>query len=134
MKRALSISVSVFAVLAASAMLLTASSANSKKEVTFSKDVAPIFNKACVECHRPNDIAPMSLVTFKEARGWAKSIRQKVITREMPPWGADPHFGQFANNTELSQQEVDTIVAWVDGGREGRQPQRPAAGARIRQG
>jgi hypothetical protein len=116
MKRALSISVSVIAVLGVSAMLLTASSANSKTEVTFSKDVAPIFNKACIECHRPKDIAPFSLLTVKEARPWAKSIKAKVISREMPPWGADPHFGQFANNTELSQKEIDTIVAWVDGG------------------
>ncbi|MEN3332376.1 MAG: hypothetical protein V7641_1741 [Blastocatellia bacterium] len=90
--------------------------AKSAKAVTFSKDVAPIFYKNCVACHRPNDLAPMSLVTFKEARPWARSIKEKVVTREMPPWLADAHYGQFANDKRLSQQEIDTIVAWVDGG------------------
>src|SRR2546423_12251152 len=90
--------------------------AKSAKAVTFSRDVAPIFYKNCVACHRPNDLAPMSLLTFKEARPWARSIKEKVINREMPPWLADAHYGQFANDKRLSQQEIDTIVAWVDGG------------------
>jgi mono/diheme cytochrome c family protein len=90
--------------------------AKSAKAVTFSRDVAPIFYKNCVACHRPNDLAPMSLLTFKEARPWARSIKEKVLTREMPPWLADAHYGQFANDKRLSQQEIDTIVAWVDGG------------------
>ena len=92
-------------------------SANSpaKKEVTFNKDVAPIFFKNCVECHRANEAAPMSLMSYKEARPWAKSIKEKVINREMPPWHADPHFGEFSNDRRLSQKDVDTIVAWVDG-------------------
>src|SRR5215208_1103977 len=93
-------------------------SANSptKREVTFSKDVAPIFFKSCVECHRANEAAPMSLMSYKEARPWAKSIKEKVILREMPPWHADPHFGEFSNDRRLSQKDVDTIAAWVDGG------------------
>jgi mono/diheme cytochrome c family protein len=91
---------------------------NSKnaRAVTFTKDVAPIFYQNCVACHRPDDLAPMSLMTYKEARPWARSIKEKVVSREMPPWLADPHFGQFANEKRLTQQEVDTIVAWVDGG------------------
>ncbi len=95
-----------------------ASSANSptKKEVTFNKDVAPIIFKNCVECHRSNEAAPMSLMNYKEARPWAKSIKEKVINREMPPWHADPHYGEFSNDRRLTQKEVDTIVAWVDGG------------------
>jgi hypothetical protein len=98
------------------------SSANSpenndvKKEVTFSKDVAPIFFKNCAECHRPNDIAPMSLLTYKDARPWARSIKEMVTTRQMPPWSADSHYGEFANNAQLSQGDVDTIAAWVDQG------------------
>jgi hypothetical protein len=84
--------------------------------VTFSKDVAPIFYKSCVGCHRPNDVAPMSLLTYKEARPWARSIKEKVVTREMPPWHADPHFGEFTNDRRLSQKELDTVVAWVDQG------------------
>ena len=86
------------------------------KVVTFNKDVAPIFFKNCVECHRAGEIAPMSLMNYKEARPWAKSIKEKVINREMPPWHADPHFGEFSNDRRLSQKDVDTIVAWVDGG------------------
>jgi mono/diheme cytochrome c family protein len=86
------------------------------RAATFSKDVAPILYKNCVVCHRPNDLAPMSLLTYKEARPWARSIKEKVVNREMPPWQADPHYGQFANDKRLSPEEVATIVAWVDGG------------------
>ncbi len=83
---------------------------------TFSKDVAPIFNKSCVECHRPTMFAPMSLMTFDEARPWARSIKQRVVSRVMPPWGADPAHGTFKNDPRLSQKEIDTIAAWVDAG------------------
>ncbi|HXG94329.1 MAG TPA: cytochrome c [Blastocatellia bacterium] len=105
------------------------SSANSnKKEVTFSKDVAPIFYKHCVECHKPNDIAPMSLVSYKDARPWARSIKEKVITREMPPWSPDPHYGDFSNDKRMTQQEIDTIAAWVDqGAKEGNPKELPPA-------
>lgn len=98
------------------------------KAVSFSKDVAPIFYKNCVVCHRPNELAPMSLLTFKEARPWAASIREKVVTRQMPPWHADPAFGTFSNSLRLSQEEVDTVVAWVDqGAKEGNPKDLPAA-------
>jgi hypothetical protein len=86
------------------------------KEVTFSKDVAPIFNNACIVCHRPNDIAPMSLMTWKESRPWARSIKEKVLNREMPPWSPDPKYGEFTNDHRLAQKDIDTIVAWVDQG------------------
>ncbi|MGH9763327.1 MAG: hypothetical protein ACREAC_21060, partial [Blastocatellia bacterium] len=85
-------------------------------EVTFSKNVAPIFFKNCAECHRPGEIAPMSLLSYKDARPWARSIRDKVASRQMPPWSADPHYGEFSNDRRLSQQDVNTIVAWVDQG------------------
>ena len=89
--------------------------------VTFAKDVAPILYKNCVECHRPSMFAPMSLMTYEEARPWARSIKQRVVKREMPPWSADPAHGLFKNDPRLSQDEIDTIAAWVDGGRAERQ-------------
>src|SRR5262245_247294 len=91
----------------------TKSSANT---VTFTKDVAPIFFKNCAECHRPGESAPFSVLSYKDVRPWAKSIREKVLNREMPPWHADPHVGQWANNRSLTQSQIDTIVAWVDEG------------------
>ena len=84
--------------------------------VTFTKDVAPILYKSCVECHRPTMFAPMSLVTYDAARPYARSIKQKVVARQMPPWGADPAHGTFKNDPRLTQAEIDTITAWVDAG------------------
>ena len=88
------------------------------RPATFSKDVAPIFQQKCQECHQPNSIAPMSLITFEEARPWARAIRQRVITRQMPPWHIDPSVGvhKFKNDMSLSQEQIDTIVRWVDSG------------------
>ncbi len=96
--------------------LTTTSAKRKSAAVTFNKDVAPIFNAKCAECHRPGETAPFSTLTYKETRPWAKSIKEKVVNREMPPWHADPHFGQFANDRRLSEAEIKTIVAWVDGG------------------
>ncbi len=90
------------------------------KNITFNKDVASIFYKSCTECHRPGEIAPFSLLSYKDARPWAKSIREKVVSREMPPWHADPNHGEWHNDRRLTRQEIDKIVAWIDGGaREG---------------
>ena len=86
------------------------------REVTYARDVAPIFHKNCAECHRPGEAAPFSTLTYKDVRPWAKSIKEKVARREMPPWHADPHVQQFKNDRRLSQAEIDTIAAWVDGG------------------
>jgi mono/diheme cytochrome c family protein len=84
---------------------------------TFAKDVAPILNKSCVSCHRPGEIGPMSFLTYESTRPWARSIREKVVSREMPPWGADPATSmKMRNDRSLSQQEVDTIAAWVSAG------------------
>jgi hypothetical protein len=93
-----------------------ATSAGYDSNVTFTKDVAPIFYNRCVECHRPGEIAPMSLITFNEARPWAKSIKQKVVDRSMPPWLASAENHDFKNERRLSQKEIDTITAWVDAG------------------
>jgi mono/diheme cytochrome c family protein len=86
------------------------------KNVTFTKDVAPIFFKQCAECHREGEIAPFSALSYKDVRPWAKSIREKVVSREMPPWHADPSHGEWLNDRRLTEQQIDTIVAWVDGG------------------
>ena len=88
------------------------------KQVTFSKDVAPIFQAKCQECHQPNSIAPMSLITYQDARPWARSIKERVATRQMPPWHIDKTVGvqQFKNDMSLSDDQVATIVAWVDQG------------------
>jgi hypothetical protein len=83
---------------------------------TFSKDIAPLVFNRCAECHRPGSMAPMSLLTYADARPWAKAIKQKVVRREMPPWGADPAIGKFANDPSLSQAEIDLIAAWADAG------------------
>jgi mono/diheme cytochrome c family protein len=88
----------------------------SAKKITFNKDVAPIFFKNCAECHRPGEAAPFSVLSYKDVRPWAKSIREKIISREMPPWHADPQVGEWANDRRLKQQEIDTITAWIDGG------------------
>jgi len=93
-----------------------AQSASTGSVPTFARDVAPIFYSKCVECHRPTMFAPMSLVKFDEARPWARSIRNRVATRTMPPWGADPAHGVFKNDPRLTDKEIDTILAWVDGG------------------
>src|SRR5262249_31118594 len=69
--------------------------------VTYYRDIAPILQRHCIECHRPGDIAPMSLRTYEEAKDYAWSIRQKVVDREMPPWHANPRFGRFANDRSL---------------------------------
>jgi hypothetical protein len=84
--------------------------------VTFNRDVAPILYARCTECHRRGQIAPMSLMTYEEARPWARSIRRMVVEHRMPPWFADPHFGTFSNDSSLSDREVDLVTRWVDGG------------------
>ncbi|MGH9803201.1 MAG: ascorbate-dependent monooxygenase, partial [Blastocatellia bacterium] len=84
--------------------------------VTFTKDIAPIIYKNCAECHRPGEIAPMSLMSYQEARPWAKAMREQVTQRSMPPWSADPKHGEWANDPSLSQQEIDTISAWAAAG------------------
>jgi hypothetical protein len=83
---------------------------------TFTKDVAPILYKNCVTCHRPGEMAPMSLLDYKSARPWAKAIQEAAVTRKMPPWFADPRYGHFSNDARLNEQEIETIRAWVAGG------------------
>jgi hypothetical protein len=96
------------------------------KDVTFSKDVAPIFHANCVYCHRPGEVAPFSLLTYQSARPWARAIKRMVAERRMPPWLADPHYSSFSNDRRLTDQQIRTIVAWVDGdAREGNPAETP---------
>src|SRR5580658_7092682 len=83
---------------------------------TFSKDVAAILYKNCASCHRPGEIAPMSLLTYEDARPWAASIKEKVLGGEMPPWHATQPSGTFSNDRRLTAQEKDTLVRWASGG------------------
>jgi hypothetical protein len=89
-----------------------------QKQVTFTKDVAPIFQEKCEACHRPESIAPMSLRTYEESRPWARSIRTRVELRQMPPWHIDKTVGiqQFKNDRSLSNEQLATVLAWVDQG------------------
>jgi len=106
----LSLSIVILTLIAAPAMAQT--------QVTFTKDVAPIFQERCQICHRPGTFAPMSLLTYEDARPWAKSIKEKVLMREMPPWHIDKNVGvqRFSNDISLSDEEIAVIVKWVDAG------------------
>jgi hypothetical protein len=86
------------------------------RAVTFHKDVVPILQKNCQGCHRPGQVGPFSMLTYKEARPWAKAMKAAVSSRAMPPWFADRRYGHFNNDRSLTQAEIDTIVSWVDGG------------------
>jgi hypothetical protein len=87
-------------------------------EVTFTKDVAPILQRSCQGCHRPESIAPMSLMTYEAARPWARAIKRRTLAREMPPWHIEKNVGiqKFKDDISLSDAEIATISAWVDGG------------------
>ena len=96
----------------------TTPTATTQGQVTFTKDVAPILQRSCQNCHRPDSMAPMSLLTFEDARPWAKAIKENVVRRNMPPWHIDPNVGirEFKNSRALSDEEIEAIVKWVDGG------------------
>ena len=115
----LALSVGLSALIAGSGGIAAAapSSASPPEAPTFTKDVAPILLKNCASCHRPGEVAPMSLLTYQDARPWSKAIKEKVVSREMPPWFADRTQGRkLRNDRSLTEQEIQTIVAWVDAG------------------
>jgi len=95
---------------------VSAASAATNTTVTFYKDVLPVLQKDCQSCHRPGEAAPMSFLTYDSTRPWAKAIKTAVISKKMPPWFADPHFGKFSNDRTLNQAAIDTLVAWADSG------------------
>ena len=88
----------------------------SSSPVTFNKHVLPILQKKCQGCHRPGQMGPMSFLTYKEARPWAKAIKSAVVARKMPPWFADPQHGTFSNDPSLTTSQIETIVKWVEAG------------------
>lgn len=96
--------------------LLAATVSSLLAQTTFYKNVLPVLERRCQNCHRPGEAAPMSLLDYRSARPWAKSIKQAVLERKMPPWFADPHFGKFLNDASLTPAEIRTIAAWVDCG------------------
>jgi peroxiredoxin/mono/diheme cytochrome c family protein len=101
----------------AAGCLITRRELQSKQgEITYADHVAPILQKNCVDCHHPGTAAPFSLLTAADAANWSEMIREVVVQRRMPPWHADPRFGHFVNERRLSQDEIDTLVAWVDAG------------------
>src|SRR5712671_1090211 len=96
--------------------------------VTFNKNVLPILQMNCQVCHRPDGVAPMSFLTYESTRPWAKAIKTAVLSRQMPPWFADPHYGEFRNAPKLTQSDINTLAAWVDSGaREGDAGDKPPA-------
>src|SRR5579871_1370260 len=98
--------------------LMFAAELTNNKPVTFAKDIAPILQEKCQNCHRVGSMAPMSLVTYEETRPWAKSIRERVITHQMPPWHISKEIGvqKFKNDMSLSDEQIAKIVSWVDSG------------------
>jgi hypothetical protein len=115
----------VFAVAVAASHRRTAAA---DAQVTFHKDVLPILQKNCQSCHRPGQVAPMSLLTFRDTRPWARAMKTKVESRQMPPWFADPAHGTFANDRSLAQRDIETIARWADtGALEGNPKDAPAA-------
>jgi hypothetical protein len=93
-----------------------ARSGSSARTPMFTKDVAPILYKNCVTCHRPGEIAPMSLISYSDVRPWARAIGQKVSSGAMPPWFADAPRGRFTNDNRLTEDEIDTVTRWAAGG------------------
>lgn len=83
---------------------------------TFYKDVLPVLQANCQTCHRPGEVAPMSLLSYEQARPWARAIKNAVVSRQMPPWFADPNYGHFANQRRLSDADIATLSSWVDAG------------------
>jgi hypothetical protein len=113
------LSVSLVGVLLATGVFVRAIAAQELNRLpTFTRDVAPILYASCVRCHRPGQVAPMSLLTYQEARPWVRSIKDRVVRREMPPWHLDRAVGikEYKDDPSLSDKQIDTIVRWVDGG------------------
>ena len=117
-KRSVRVAVVLSAVLAVVPAAAGAQSASGAAEVTFTKDIVPIFQRSCQVCHRQGEMAPMSLVTYQEVRPWARAIKNRVVAREMPPWHIDKTIGiqAFKDDPSLSDEQIATVAAWVDNG------------------
>src|SRR5258706_1028753 len=97
-------------------LLAMPSAQGSPPSPTFNQHVASILYANCVTCHRPGEVAPMSLMTFADARPWARAMKARVLAREMPPWYADPQVGDFRNKPAIAQADVEMLAAWADAG------------------
>ena len=99
-------------------LLFTAADAPQKVDPppTFYRDVVPILQQHCQTCHRTGEIAPFSLVTYKESKPWAQSIKKATQAKDMPPWFADPRFGKWADDPSLTPKEIAALAAWADAG------------------
>ena len=108
----------IVAALLAAPVVAAAQTPTTQRPVTFAKDVVPILQRSCQVCHRPDSVAPMSLLTYEDVRPWARAIKQRTLTREMPPWHIDRNVGinKFKNDRSLSDEEIATIAKWVDAG------------------
>jgi hypothetical protein len=84
--------------------------------LTYSKDIAPIFQQHCQECHRPGEVAPMTLLSFKDVRRWKRSIKKEIQSRAMPPWHADPKIGHWRNDRRMEASDIEKVVRWIDAG------------------
>lgn len=84
--------------------------------VTYAKEISRIIQRRCHECHRPGMIGPFSLLTHDDALKWTAMMKEVVLQGRMPPWHADPRYGHWSNNRKMPQQEVDTLIAWIDAG------------------
>jgi hypothetical protein len=105
-----------------------AAAATTDRPATFNKDVLPVLQKNCQTCHRPGEAVPMSLLTYQEARPWAKAIKAAVLSHKMPPWFADAKYGHFQNEKRLTEAETKVLVNWADNGApEGDAKEKPAA-------
>src|SRR5215510_7191 len=121
MKRVLGLSfiIAVFTLLLATSLYRANASvkkASQNDAPTFSNQVVRIFQKNCQVCHHPGDIAPFSLLTYRDARPWARSIQEKVVTRQMPPWKPTTDCGDFDGERRLNDDEISLISQWVDAG------------------
>lgn len=108
----------VMPVMALALTLVTAGVAAAQDAPTFAADVAPILYENCARCHQPDGIGPMSLLSYQDARRYASRIRDKVVSREMPPWHLDKTVGiqAYKNDISLSDRQIETVVRWVDAG------------------
>ena len=113
--------------------LLLASAASAADAPTFYKDVLPILQANCQTCHRPGEVAPMSLLTYEQARPWARAIKNAVVSKQMPPWFADPGYAHLSNERRLVEREIDTLAAWADNGAPAGDPSDGAACAEVRE-
>ena len=117
-RRSVCIGVVLTAAMAAAPAVALAQPGNGPAEVTFAKDIVPIFQRSCQVCHRQGEMAPMSLMTYQEVRPWARAIKNRVAAREMPPWHIDKNIGiqAFKDDPSLSDEEIAMVSAWVDNG------------------